>query len=161
MNVGFLCFRKPKTQSGKHFLQKREPKLHENDKQCMLIKGGNTSEIVSNVLKELVSCNLVILCCNINMIFEHLLRHICIINGAFRLVPLYTITRFIYSHTLNHIQNKYSYIFLALLFIWNSHDILLNVLYLLIGHIVAVINHLLGKLPVSVITLLILVSLIK
>ncbi|XP_048768209.1 ribosome production factor 2 homolog [Ostrea edulis] len=44
---------KPKTQQGKRFLEKREPKLTENDKQTMFIKGGNTSVTVSQVLTEL------------------------------------------------------------------------------------------------------------
>lgn len=44
---------KPKTQQGKRFLEKREPKLVENDKQAMFIKGGNTSSVVSQALKEL------------------------------------------------------------------------------------------------------------
>nr|XP_022292719.1 ribosome production factor 2 homolog [Crassostrea virginica] len=44
---------KPKTQQGKRFLEKREPKLIENDKQAMFIKGGNTSIVVSQALREL------------------------------------------------------------------------------------------------------------
>ncbi|XP_061176651.1 ribosome production factor 2 homolog [Saccostrea echinata] len=44
---------KPKTQQGKRFLEKREPKLIENDKKAMFIKGGNTSDVISQVLKEL------------------------------------------------------------------------------------------------------------
>lgn len=54
LKAGFSC-RKPKTQQGKRFLEKREPKLVENDKQAMFIKGGNTSSVVSQALKELVS----------------------------------------------------------------------------------------------------------
>lgn len=51
-----IChFRKPKTQRGKRFLQDREPKIFENTKRCMFIKGGNTSQTVTQVLKELVS----------------------------------------------------------------------------------------------------------
>ncbi|KAH3735912.1 ribosome production factor 2 homolog [Dreissena polymorpha] len=44
---------KPKTQRGKRFLESREPKIFENCKQCMFVKGGNTSQTVSQLLKEL------------------------------------------------------------------------------------------------------------
>ncbi|WAR07086.1 RPF2-like protein [Mya arenaria] len=43
---------KPKTQRGKRFLESREPKIFENTKQCMFVKGGNTSQTVTQLLKE-------------------------------------------------------------------------------------------------------------
>ena len=51
----FLVNRKPKTQRAKRALEKRESKIHENDKIAMFIKGGRTSEQVSQALKDLVS----------------------------------------------------------------------------------------------------------
>ena len=51
----FISFcSKPKTQRAKRELAKREPKIHENDKKAMLIKGGHTSEKVTQTLKDLV-----------------------------------------------------------------------------------------------------------
>lgn len=44
---------KPKTQRGKRFLQKREGKLEENTKSVMLIRGGKTSEMVTQALKDI------------------------------------------------------------------------------------------------------------
>jgi len=44
---------KPKTRRSKAALLEREPKIIENTKSCMFIKGGNTSEIVSAALKDL------------------------------------------------------------------------------------------------------------
>lgn len=44
---------KPKTQRGKRFLQGREAKIHENTKQTIFVKGGNTSQTVTLLLKEL------------------------------------------------------------------------------------------------------------
>uniref|UniRef100_A0A3B3Q6S1 Ribosome production factor 2 homolog n=1 Tax=Paramormyrops kingsleyae TaxID=1676925 RepID=A0A3B3Q6S1_9TELE len=44
---------KPKTKRSKRFLQSREPKLTENVKNAMIIKGGNTSETVTNALKDI------------------------------------------------------------------------------------------------------------
>ncbi|XP_050406508.1 ribosome production factor 2 homolog [Patella vulgata] len=44
---------KPKTHKGRKFLENREPKIEENDKVAMFIKGGNTSQTVSQVLKEM------------------------------------------------------------------------------------------------------------
>ena len=35
-------------------MEHKEPKIHENVKTCMLIKGGNTSQLVTQALKELV-----------------------------------------------------------------------------------------------------------
>lgn len=44
---------KPKTQKGKRFLEKREPKITENTKTALFLKGGNTNITVSQGLKEL------------------------------------------------------------------------------------------------------------
>ncbi|XP_060760997.1 ribosome production factor 2 homolog [Neoarius graeffei] len=44
---------KPKTRRSKRFLQNREPKLTENSKNTMIMKGGNTSETVTHALKDL------------------------------------------------------------------------------------------------------------
>ncbi|KAL4233825.1 rRNA-binding ribosome biosynthesis protein rpf2 [Mactra antiquata] len=44
---------KPKTQRGKRFLQEREAKIFENPKKTMFVKGGNTSQTVTQMLKEL------------------------------------------------------------------------------------------------------------
>uniref|UniRef100_A0A8C7AKD7 Ribosome biogenesis protein RPF2 homolog n=1 Tax=Neovison vison TaxID=452646 RepID=A0A8C7AKD7_NEOVI len=51
MNFDFLN-RKPKTKRAKRFLEKREPKLSENIKNAMLIKGGNANSMVTQVLKD-------------------------------------------------------------------------------------------------------------
>ncbi|CAG5116098.1 unnamed protein product, partial [Candidula unifasciata] len=44
---------KPKTQRGRRALEKKEPKIIENTKHALFLKGGNTSQTVSQVLKEL------------------------------------------------------------------------------------------------------------
>ena len=46
--------RKPKNQRVKRFLDDRAPKLIENTKKAAFIRGGNTSDIVSQVLKDFV-----------------------------------------------------------------------------------------------------------
>ncbi|KAM5164366.1 ribosome production factor 2 homolog [Mantella aurantiaca] len=46
---------KPKTRRAKRFLEQRGPKLSENDKNTMLIKGGNASNTVTQALKDLHS----------------------------------------------------------------------------------------------------------
>ncbi|KAH9489147.1 rRNA-binding ribosome biosynthesis protein rpf2 [Bulinus truncatus] len=43
---------KPKTQQGRRALEKKEPKIVENTKSTLFFKGGNTSSIVTQVLKE-------------------------------------------------------------------------------------------------------------
>uniref|UniRef100_A0A8C0HHW9 Ribosome production factor 2 homolog n=1 Tax=Buteo japonicus TaxID=224669 RepID=A0A8C0HHW9_9AVES len=43
----------PKTKRAKRFLEKREPKLKENTKNAMLIKGGNANLTVTEVLKDI------------------------------------------------------------------------------------------------------------
>lgn len=44
---------KPKTKRAKRFLEKREPKLVENIKNAMLIKGGNANSTVTQALKDI------------------------------------------------------------------------------------------------------------
>ncbi|CAI5769957.1 Ribosome production factor 2 homolog [Podarcis lilfordi] len=44
---------KPKTKRAKRFLEKREPKLTENTKNAMLIKGGNATATITDVLKDI------------------------------------------------------------------------------------------------------------
>lgn len=46
---------KPKTQRGKRFLVNRESKIHENTKSVMLIRGGKTSEMVTQALRDINS----------------------------------------------------------------------------------------------------------
>uniref|UniRef100_A0A672NU77 Ribosome production factor 2 homolog n=1 Tax=Sinocyclocheilus grahami TaxID=75366 RepID=A0A672NU77_SINGR len=48
--VSFL--RKAKTRRSKRFLQSRQPKLTEDQKSSMIIRGGNTSQTVSQALKD-------------------------------------------------------------------------------------------------------------
>ncbi|KAK2114293.1 hypothetical protein P7K49_008559 [Saguinus oedipus] len=43
---------KPKMKRAKRFLEKTEPKLNENIKNAMLIKGGNANATVTQVLKD-------------------------------------------------------------------------------------------------------------
>uniref|UniRef100_A0A673IRW4 Uncharacterized protein n=1 Tax=Sinocyclocheilus rhinocerous TaxID=307959 RepID=A0A673IRW4_9TELE len=45
---------KAKTRRSKRFLQSREPKLTEGQKSSMIIRGGNTSETVTQALKDVV-----------------------------------------------------------------------------------------------------------
>uniref|UniRef100_A0A0K0ECA4 Ribosome production factor 2 homolog n=1 Tax=Strongyloides stercoralis TaxID=6248 RepID=A0A0K0ECA4_STRER len=45
---------KPKTRKGKQVLLNRAPKTIENDKNCLFVKGGKTSETVNNVMKEIM-----------------------------------------------------------------------------------------------------------
>ncbi|XP_014782033.1 ribosome production factor 2 homolog [Octopus bimaculoides] len=42
-----------KTQKGKRTLERREPKIFENTKVAMIIKGGNTSETVTKALRDI------------------------------------------------------------------------------------------------------------
>ncbi|KFD70120.1 hypothetical protein M514_02278 [Trichuris suis] len=50
--------RKPKTQAGKRHLQKRLPKLVENDKSTIFIRGSKTSRSLEQCFDNLVLCNL-------------------------------------------------------------------------------------------------------
>lgn len=54
-NLIYLVFRRAKTPKGRRFLEAREPKLVENTKTTMFIRGGRTSETVTQALKDLVS----------------------------------------------------------------------------------------------------------
>uniref|UniRef100_A0A0K0FGR7 Ribosome production factor 2 homolog n=1 Tax=Strongyloides venezuelensis TaxID=75913 RepID=A0A0K0FGR7_STRVS len=45
--------KKPKTRKGKQVLLNRAPKIIENDKNCLFVKGGRTSETVNNIMQEL------------------------------------------------------------------------------------------------------------
>ena len=49
-----IIHRKPKTGRGRRALEKREPKLVENSKKTLFFKGGNTSQTVTQILKEMV-----------------------------------------------------------------------------------------------------------
>uniref|UniRef100_A0A665WM37 Ribosome production factor 2 homolog n=1 Tax=Echeneis naucrates TaxID=173247 RepID=A0A665WM37_ECHNA len=46
---------KPKTKRSKRFLESRAPKLTEDVKTAMIMKGGNTSQTITQALKDLVS----------------------------------------------------------------------------------------------------------
>ena len=50
-----LLNRRPKTQRGKRTLEQRAPKNVENTKTALFIRGGRTSELVTQVMKDLVS----------------------------------------------------------------------------------------------------------
>jgi len=74
----FFQSSKPKTKRGKRFLQSREPKVIENVKQAMFIKGGRTSEIVTKSLKQFVIWNFIFfLLCGINHLKVILFLSIC------------------------------------------------------------------------------------
>jgi ribosome production factor 2 len=45
---------KAKTKRGKRFLENREPKVVENVKKAVFIKGGKTNECVTKALKNFV-----------------------------------------------------------------------------------------------------------
>lgn len=45
--------RKAKTRRGKRFLENRQPKVIENDKMALIIKGGKTNEKVTSALADL------------------------------------------------------------------------------------------------------------
>lgn len=55
MIIYFFFARKPKTKRSKRFLESRAPKLVEEVKTAMIMKGGNTSQLITNVLKDIVS----------------------------------------------------------------------------------------------------------
>uniref|UniRef100_A0A7N6BKW9 Ribosome production factor 2 homolog n=1 Tax=Anabas testudineus TaxID=64144 RepID=A0A7N6BKW9_ANATE len=46
---------KPKTKRSKRFLERRAPKLSEDLKSAMIMKGGNTSQTVTQALKDIVN----------------------------------------------------------------------------------------------------------
>ncbi|EJW71392.1 hypothetical protein WUBG_17701 [Wuchereria bancrofti] len=51
MGIGNL--RKAKTRRGKRFLENRQPKVVENDKTAIIVKGGKTNQIVTDALADL------------------------------------------------------------------------------------------------------------
>lgn len=57
--VTYVCVlflhRKPKNKRSKRFLENRAPKLTENVKNAMIMKGGNANLTVSQALKDIVS----------------------------------------------------------------------------------------------------------
>ena len=48
-------FRKPITHKGKKAILKKEPKLIEDAKEALCLKGNRTSQIVTDIMKDLVS----------------------------------------------------------------------------------------------------------
>uniref|UniRef100_A0AAZ1XQY1 Uncharacterized protein n=1 Tax=Oreochromis aureus TaxID=47969 RepID=A0AAZ1XQY1_OREAU len=46
---------KPKTKRSKRFLESRAPKLTEDVKSAMIMKGGNTSQTITQALKDIVT----------------------------------------------------------------------------------------------------------
>lgn len=51
----FLSRSKAKTQRGKRAIESRAGKVVENTKTAMFIRGGKTSEVVTQAMKDLVS----------------------------------------------------------------------------------------------------------
>ena len=49
---------KPRTQRAKRALEARSPKLTENTKSALFIRGGNTSGTVNSALRDLVESKL-------------------------------------------------------------------------------------------------------
>lgn len=47
--------RRPKTQRGRRAVEQRAPKIVENTKTALFLRGGRTSEIVTQAMKDLVS----------------------------------------------------------------------------------------------------------
>ena len=58
-SVEFFCsffpIRRPKTHRGKRAIEQRAPKDLENTKTALFIRGGRTSETVTQAMKDLVS----------------------------------------------------------------------------------------------------------
>lgn len=50
-----LLHRRPKTKRGKRAVDQRAPKDVENNKTTLFLRGGKTSELVTNTMKDLVS----------------------------------------------------------------------------------------------------------
>jgi len=44
---------KPKSKAHQRFLANRDPKLVENDKKCLFLRGGNTSDLLTKVMRTL------------------------------------------------------------------------------------------------------------
>ena len=53
--LSFFRNRRPKTQRGKRALEQRAPKNVENTKTALFLRGGKTSELVTQAMKDLVS----------------------------------------------------------------------------------------------------------
>lgn len=53
--VFVFVHRKPKSKRSKRFLESRAPKLTEDVKSAMIMKGGNTSQTITQALKDIVS----------------------------------------------------------------------------------------------------------
>ena len=51
-----LTCSKPKNQRSKRALEKRGPKLIENPKRAMFVRGGRISQTITNVMTDLVRC---------------------------------------------------------------------------------------------------------
>ena len=49
--------RKAKTHKGRRFLDKYKPKLNEDPKKCLLLKGSKTTQQVTDVMEYLVEPN--------------------------------------------------------------------------------------------------------
>lgn len=55
VHIYIVLYSKPKTHRGKQFLDERTPKLVENAKKTMFVKGTKTSEIVTRAMTDFVS----------------------------------------------------------------------------------------------------------
>ncbi|TPP58822.1 Ribosomal biogenesis protein, partial [Fasciola gigantica] len=53
---------KPKTHKGKKALEARAPKIVENDKRTLVLKGGHTSEAVNSFLNDLCALKTPLVC---------------------------------------------------------------------------------------------------
>jgi ribosome production factor 2 len=55
--IRFICWfiSRPKTQRARRALKQKDPKLVENGKRLLTLKGQKTGDIVSQALKDLVS----------------------------------------------------------------------------------------------------------
>jgi len=55
LSVASFLIRRPKTHRGKRAIEQRAPKDVENTKTALFIRGGRTSETVTQAMKDLVS----------------------------------------------------------------------------------------------------------
>lgn len=67
-NFKQLLYRKPTTHRGKKALLKREPKLVENAKDTLCLRGKNTSQIVTDIMKDLVNIIVIFIFINVYVI---------------------------------------------------------------------------------------------
>lgn len=65
-----IC-RKPKTARSKRAMLAKEPKMKENAKTAIFVRGQNTSESVRMALSELVSCKLLTLKLDLTKNYDH------------------------------------------------------------------------------------------